>query len=135
VDYYLILPILCFSSLGVCAVLFRRMGMPESRFVLYTFLIFGTLLGLISVFLWPKDLGVYLNFPGTAFGDWIYRFSIEVFGNSHSDQAHYTIPWIMRIPQVYAVVSPMVYALIGLLIQLIYNRIIGRGKFTERERY
>ncbi len=130
--YYLILPILCFSFLYGCAILFRRMGMPECRFVLYTFLIFGIALGLISAFLWPKDLGVYLNIPGTAAGDWIYRFSIEAFGNPHSDQAHYTIPWILRIPQVYAVASPMVYALIGMLIQLIYNRIRKRGKITER---
>jgi hypothetical protein len=85
--------------------------------------LFGTVLGLASVFLWPKDLGVYLNIPGTAAGDWVYRFSIEAFGNPHSDQAHYSIPWMMRVPQIHAVVSPILYLLPGIAVQWVYNRV------------
>jgi hypothetical protein len=86
-------------------------------------LLFGTALGLASVVLWPKDLGVYLNIPGTAAGDWVYRFSIEAFGNPHSDQAHYSIPWMMRVPQIHAVVSPILYLLPGIAVQWVYNRV------------
>ncbi len=131
-DGYLILPILVALLLFGCAMLFRRMGMTENRFVILTFLIFGTALGLVSVFLWPGDLGVYLNVPGTAAGDWLYRFSIERFGDPTSDQAHYSIPWILRLPQVYAVVSPVVYALIGMPIQFFYNRIKRREWETDQ---
>jgi len=130
-ERFQILPILIVFFLCACAVFFRCLGMPENRFVVYAFLIFGTVLGFASVFLWPADLGVYLNIPGTVVGDWIYRFAIETFGNPYSDQAHYSIPWILRVPQIYAVVSPVMYALIGMPVQFLYNRISMRGKMNE----
>ena len=122
-DGYLILPMLAAVFLFACAVLFRRAGMAADRFVVFTFLLFGIVLGFVSALLWPGDLGVYLNVPGTAAGDWLYRFSIERFGDPNSDQAHYSIPWIVRIPQIYAVVSPVVYLLIGVPIQILHNLI------------
>jgi hypothetical protein len=123
VSEYLILPILTILLLVACAFLFRRSGVPDTKCILYAFLFLGVVLGLISVFLWPGDLGVYANVPGTAAGDWLYRFSIEKFGNPNSDQAHYSIPWILRIPEVYAVVSPVVYFLLGMPIQFLYSQI------------
>jgi hypothetical protein len=125
---YLILPSLIALSLFVSAILFRRMGMAEDRFIVLVFLMFGAALGLVSAFLWPGDLGVYLNVPGTAAGDWIYRMAIAILGNPNSSQAHYSIPWILRIPQIHAVVSPAVYLLAGLPIQFVYNRIRRREK-------
>jgi hypothetical protein len=119
----LCLPILSAGALFGLAMLFRRMGMPENRFVVVSFLLFGINLGLASALLWPRDLGVYLNVLGTAAGDWVYTASIQWIGNPNSDQAHYTIPWVLRIPQVTAWVSPLLYGAIGWLIQFGYDQI------------
>jgi hypothetical protein len=121
---YFLLPLLFLPCVlfGI-AILFRRIGMPKHTSIFFAFLVIGIVLGLVSVFLWPGDLGVYLNLPGTAAGDWVYHSSIDVFGNPVSDQAHYTIPWILRIPQIYVIVSPLIYGAAGGLIQFVYNRI------------
>jgi hypothetical protein len=122
----LLLPLLSAGILLGLAVLFRRSGMPEDRFVLVSFLVFGIVLGLASAFLWPQDLSVYLNVLGAAAGDGIYHTAITVIGNPNSDQAHFTIPWLFRVPLVYAWISPMLYGVIGLAIQLIHSQLRKR---------
>ena len=123
---YIPLLVLPVSVLILCLLLIWSMGMPQDRFVLFAFLVFGTIAGLLSVLVWPMDLGVYLNIPGTAAGDWLYRSSIRWIGDLSSDQAHYTIPWVLRIPQIYAWISPLIYTGIGLPVQYAYNRIRNR---------
>jgi hypothetical protein len=122
----LILPVLSAGALLGLVFLFRRTGAPGNRFVIFSFLLFGVVLGLGSAFLWPQDLGVYLNVFGTAAGDWTYHAAIQLIGNPNSGQAHFTIPWIFRIPQVYAWVSPVLYGAIGWLVQIGYDRINKR---------
>jgi hypothetical protein len=99
--------------------------MKGNRFVIMSFLLFGMALGLVSALLWPGDLSVYINVLGTAAGDWVYRAAIAWIGNPNSDQAHFTIPWLFRVPQVYAWISPLLYGAIGLACQLFYSRIRG----------
>jgi len=120
-NFIWVLPLLSAGALFGLAVLFRRMGMPENRFVIISFLVFGIVLGLASALLWPQDPGVYLNILGTAAGDWFYHAAITLIGNPNSGQAHTTIPWILRIPQVYGWVSPLLYGAIGLPIQYFYS--------------
>jgi hypothetical protein len=122
----LLLPLLSAGSLFGLAMLLRRWGAPGDRFVIVSFLLFGVVLGLASAFLWPQDLGVYLNVFGAASGDWVYQSSIRLLGNPNSDQAHFTIPWILRLPQVYAWISPVLYGAIGLPIQFVYYQIRKR---------
>jgi hypothetical protein len=124
----LIAPLATAVALLVSIALLRKAGVPEGRFVVCGFVVFGAALGILSALLWPSDLGVYVNIPGTAAGDWIYRFSIEHFGDPYSDQAHYSIPWILRIPQVYAMASPCLYVLIGFPVQRLANGIRRQGK-------
>lgn len=72
-----------------------------------------------------------INFPATYFGDTIYGWSIQLLGNPHSFHAHDTIPWLLRVPQVYVIASIVLWGLLGLVVQLIYN---FRQKMVSRSR-
>ena len=86
------------------------------------FLVYGVIAGLLSSWWWHiSDNIFYLNIPGDMLGQLIYEQSITVFGESTSPQAHYTIPWILRIPQVYVPASVLLWGLFGWIIQLVYN--------------
>jgi hypothetical protein len=105
----------------------RGVRIAESRAVFLGFLIFGLSTGIIAVALWPMDISVYPNVLAAWVGDWIYVHAIEFIGNSHSDQAHYTIPWSLRVPQVYALASCVLFAALGMATQWLYNRRPRRG--------
>jgi len=78
------------------------------------FIIYGIAVGFISVwFRQHTDTLFLLNVPGTLLGDAVYGLSIRFFGDPHSSQAHYTIPWLFRIPQVYVPTSVFFWGLLG----------------------
>jgi uncharacterized membrane protein YeaQ/YmgE (transglycosylase-associated protein family) len=78
------------------------------------FIIFGMVVGFIAVwFRQHTDMVFLLNIPGTLIGDAVYGLSIRLFGDPHSPQAHYTIPWLFRIPQVYVPASVLFWGLLG----------------------
>jgi len=107
----------------------RRLKVPAKIAIVLGFLIFSVISGLGVVWRWPDDISVMVNFPASLTGDWIYQVSIQYLGDPHSDQAHYTIPWILRVPQVYVLASVLFWGLVGLLVQLIRNgwvRVSGR---------
>ena len=82
--------------------------------IIMGFIIYGTAVGLIAVwFDQHTDMLFLLNIPGTLLGDVVYGLSIRLFGDPHSSQAHYTIPWLFRIPQVYVPVSIFFWGLVG----------------------
>lgn len=92
--------------------------------IIFVFLIYGVATGLISVWFGQNTDTLFLfNIPGTLIGDTVYGLSIKLLGNPHSPQAHYTIPWILRVPQVYILTSIVFWGLIGSMIQLIYKKI------------
>jgi hypothetical protein len=103
-------------------VAFRKIHVPSEQAIFFSFLAFGTALGFFTAWLWPADSSVYFNVFGALLGDQVYDLSIQHFGDIISPQAHYTIPWVLRIPQVYIITSIVVYALLGLLLQLVTNR-------------
>ena len=107
---------------------FRKMQIPSKKAILLGFLVFGIAVGFLTAWAWPADSSFYFNVFGALLGDQIYNMSIQYFGDIVSPQAHYTIPWILRIPQVYVITSIVLYGLVGLLLQLIYNRWTERGK-------
>lgn len=79
-------------------------------------ILFGTALGLTAVwFRHNTDAMFLLNIPGTWLGDVIYSLSVRLFGDPHSSQAHYTIPWLLRIPQVYVPASILFWGILGTL--------------------
>jgi len=95
--------------------------MSKKIFIL-SFLFYGAVVGFISAQLWQvSDAPFLFNIPGVLIGDIVYGFLINLLGNPYSSQAHFTIPWILRIPQVYVPVSIIFWGVIGLIIQLVYN--------------
>jgi hypothetical protein len=101
-------------------VLFRRLKLRAS--VILGFLAFGALSGLLAAWLWPLDSSVYCNVFAVPAGDGLYRAAIGYLGDSHSAQAHETIPWILRVPQVYVTVSIVLSGLVGLPVQWLCSR-------------
>jgi len=73
--------------------------------------------------------------PGMILGDKIYEVSILFFGDPSSPQAHFSIPWLLRIPQVYVPVSVFFWVIVGLLIQTIYNRSYSDGRGSKQIGY
>jgi len=106
---------------GIVVLLRRRGVMPRSR-VFVGFLVAGLVAGLVAVLAWPADVAVLLNPPGVLLGDLVYTGSISLFGDPSSPQAHFTVPWLLRVPQVYVFVSVLTYGLIGAIVQVILNR-------------
>ena len=97
------------------------------KLIVIGFVILGTILGLITVwFEQNTDTLFLLNVPGTLLGDSIYNISIELLGESQSAQAHYTIPWLLRIPQVYVLASIILWGVIGFVLAVLLKpRIIA----------
>lgn len=88
------------------------------------FLIYGFIAGILSAWWWGVSDSVFLfNIPGVLLGDEVYSYSILFIGDPGSPQAHYTIPWILRVPQVYVPVSLMFWGLVGGLAQIINTKI------------
>jgi hypothetical protein len=103
-------------------VLLRRFGaLPRTR-VLVGFLVAGAVAGLVAMVVWPAEVAVLLNLPGVLLGDVVYRGAIGLFGDPSSPQAHFTIPWLLRVPQVYVPVSVLVWGLVGCVVQVAVNR-------------
>lgn len=123
VELLVILVLFVFYSLIIFGLILalRRLEVPAKIAIVLGFLIFSVISGLGVVWRWPDDISVMVNFPASLIGDWIYQVSIQYLGDPHSDQAHYTIPWILRIPQVYVLASVLFWGLVGLLIQIIRN--------------
>lgn len=107
---------------------FRKMLVSSKKAILLGFLVFGIAVGFLTAWAWPADSSFYFNVLPALLGDQVYNSSIQHFGDMISPQAHYTVPWILRIPQVYVITSIVLYGLAGSLLQLIYNRRTERGR-------
>ena len=93
------------------------------RIILIGFILYGIAVGFISVWFRQNTDSVFLlNIPGTLLGDAVYGFSINFLGDPHSSQAHFTIPWILRIPQVYVPVSIFFWGLLSAVILVTYGK-------------
>jgi len=91
--------------------------------LLVGFLAYGVIVGLLSAWWWGISDNVFFpNIPGMLLGDLVYNLSIKYIGDPHSSQAHYTIPWILRIPQVYVPVSVLFWGVMSLAIRAAIGR-------------
>lgn len=104
-------------------VVFRKMRVSSNKAILLSFLVFGAGAGFFLAWVWPDEGSLIVNIPAAFFGDEIYILSIRYFGDPSSAHAHYTIPWMLRIPQVYVIASIILWGLIGLLVQLAHKGI------------
>jgi len=112
--------------------LLRKMGVSGKRAIILSFLVFGAVTGILTAWVWPIDSSVYFNFFASLLGDQVYNLSIQYFGDSSSPQAHYTIPWILRIPQVYVIASLILCGLVSLPLQWVHNRGLKVSKEKAR---
>ena len=104
------------------AVVLLRLGVSRRRAVAVAFLALGAAAGLVTAWLWPLESCATVNPLGVLLGDWVYAASIQAFGDPNSAQAHYTIPWILRVPQAYALASVALYGAAGAAAQWAWNR-------------
>ena len=102
--------------------LLRRMGVADRWMIVLGFLAFGIVTGILAACVWPLETCAVINVFAVLFGDWVYAVSIRLFGDPSSPQAHYTIPWLLRVPQVYAGASLVLYGLMGAAAQWAWNR-------------
>lgn len=105
-----------------CTVVLRLVGVSAKTRVVLSFMVFGVTAGLLIVWQWPGDMVLVYNFPAAILGDEIYQWSIQLFGDPTSSNAHETIPWFLRIPQVLAIASVVFWGQLGSLVQFAVNR-------------
>ncbi len=111
---------------GLTSVL-RKLGVPAEGAIILSFLVFAVAAGVWATQIWPLETAGMVNLPAVLFGDALYQWSIRYLGEPSSSQAHYSIPWLLRIPQVYGIASIILWGLLGMAIQLIHNRRRQRG--------
>ncbi|MBI5030995.1 MAG: hypothetical protein HZB51_10745 [Chloroflexi bacterium] len=104
-----------------CIVLLRIIRVSARWRIVLGFLIFAIATGLLVALQWPQDNIFLYNFPAQFFGYEIYYWSIQLIGDPTSANAHDTIPWFLRIPQVFVAVSMIFWGLLGAFIQLVVN--------------
>ena len=103
--------------------------------LLALFLLYGVAVGFISTWWWGLSDNLFLpNVPGTLIGDGVYGLSIELLGNPSSAQAHYSIPWVLRIPQIYVPVTIIFWGLFGLIVHSCWKLIRDRLLHAERRK-
>ncbi len=110
------------AFLGLCLLTLAMfmaslLGRRVARLILVAYTLYGILVGLLTV-LWLRSGGEsYLpNLPGQILGEWAYDWAIAAIGDPTSSQARYTIPWILRVPQVIVPASVLVWGLTGLIV-------------------
>ena len=102
-------------------VLLRIVQVSARWRIVLGFLLFATATGFLVVQQWPLDSIFLYNFPAQFLGYEIYYWSIQLIGDPTSANAHDTIPWFLRIPQVFLMVSLIFWGLLGAFIQWVVN--------------
>lgn len=96
-------------------------GVKKQIVILTGFALFGMTLGLQVALNPPYDGLDTFETVATYWGDGIYELSIDHFGDPHSAWAHNTIPWFLRIPEVYFFAPAIIFCLTGLMVQILFS--------------
>lgn len=107
--------------ISVLILVLGKVGVTKRKVIFTSFTLFGILSGLVANLNILGETALCMN-PGVLWGYEIYHFSIEHIGDPYSAFAHYTIPWALRIPQIFLFTSTIAWGLMGAIAQIIYNR-------------
>ncbi len=123
----IVLPLLALSAIYAfailcCWALLGLLRVSAERRIFLSFLVFGTATGFLVALEWPQDSIYLYNFPAQFLGYEVYQRSIQLIGDPTADNAHATIPWFLRIPEVFVPVAILFWGLLGALVQYLVNR-------------
>jgi hypothetical protein len=104
-----------------CIVLLRIIRVSTRGRIVLAFLLFAATTGFLVAWQWPQDSIFLYNFPAQFLGYEIYSWSIRLIGDPTYANAHDTIPWLLRIPQVFVMVSLLFWGVLGAFIQWVVN--------------
>jgi hypothetical protein len=113
-----------FTAIGLTELIGMKKEPTMKSQILKGFIVYGVTVGLLSYWWWRISDNLFLlNIPGDLLGYLVYDLSIKFLGNPFSPQAHYTIPWILRIPQVFVPVSVIFWGTFGLALLAVYDKL------------
>lgn len=115
----------------VNAALLRRLRIGGRNTIVLAFVIWGLASGLLAAGLWPLDSTVYANVYAVLLGDQVYTWAIRWLGDPHSAQAHTTIPWVLRAPQVYVAAGLLSGAVAGVCAQRLWSMLAARRRRAQ----
>ncbi|MFA5056052.1 MAG: hypothetical protein WC562_07780 [Dehalococcoidia bacterium] len=121
----------CILATLVVVFLLHKIGISERYIIFAGFAVFGLFAGTFSGLVEHREGLMISNFIGVCLGDEVSSYAINHLGDPYSPQAHYTIPWVFRVPQVYLFASLVSYSIIGLIIQAAYNIFKKPAAFTR----
>ena len=99
----------------------HRIGVGRRQLLFVSHSLFGLLFGLLAALYGYPDGHYVFGLLGVLLSEEVYIWSIDNLGDPHSAFAHYTIPWPLRIPQVSLFTLAILWSLVGLALQLVYN--------------
>jgi len=96
------------------------------------FVVYGLVVGFVSVWWWHYSDNLFFpNIPGMLIGDKAYSLSINLLSEPSSLQDHYSIPWVLRVPQIYIPVSIVFWGFVGLSIQMLWRKVNHRTALSS----
>lgn len=98
-----------------------RVGVGKRVRVFTAFSVFGIGSGFFATLAGPSEIWYWFNILSVPMADQVYIWAAERWGDSQSAIRHFTVPWILRTPQVALFTSFAVWTLIGIPAQLIAN--------------
>jgi len=100
--------------------------------ILLAFIAVGLISGLFTAWLWPVlDSAAYPNMAAFLLGEEIYGWATSRVAPG-TVSPHEAIAWPLRVPQVFAMASVILFGILGLLFQITYNqRINSKGDKYE----
>jgi len=122
--YLVILPVYLAIDALIILAIFRflsKRGVGKSVVLFLSCLILGVSVGTLAVLYGHSEGQSWIDPISVPLSEQVYIYSINHFGDNTSAYAYYTIPWFLRIPQAAFFISVIIWSVIGLIAQFIYN--------------
>lgn len=108
------------------------MGISKQIVILTGFTLFGMLSGIFIIRTAGNESQYFENFPAVFLSNWLHHFWWEQYA-IHYEGFGFTVPWVLRSPQIYFIISIIFWTFSGLLIQFFYD-ILKKIPFWVRDK-